>query len=41
MSERALDFFPTIVSPADNLTIVNHNGANGNLSALTCMTRLL
>jgi hypothetical protein len=41
MSDRVLQFFPTIVTTADNLIIANYNSANGNFSPLTCITRLL
>jgi hypothetical protein len=30
MSDRVLQFFPTIVTTADNLIIANYNSANGN-----------
>jgi hypothetical protein len=41
MSDGISQFFPTIITAADNLIVVNYNGANGNFSPLTCMTRLL
>ena len=37
MSDRTLQFFSTIITAADNLIVVNYNGANGNFSPLTCM----